>query len=92
MCIRIGIEILSFLWLLLMLDYAGNLTLEAIIKWYACYQLMRAVLYVWLYRKDLKQFHFSVDRHFFYITGAFFLLSLSGFLQSRAVFCCDRIV
>jgi hypothetical protein len=82
----VALEILAFLWLLLMLDYAGKLSAEILLKWYGCYQALRALLYVGLYRRILSQTHFTVDWQFFAATGSFFLLSLSGFLQSRADF------
>lgn len=84
--LAIGLEILSFLWLLMVLDYAGQLTTQILLEWYTWYQAFRAVLYVGLYRTILKQPHFIIDWPFFAATSSFFLLSLSGFLQSRADF------
>jgi len=84
--LAIGLEILAFLWLLMVLDYAGQLTPQILLEWYTWYQAFRAMLYVGLYRSILKQVHFTIDWHFFAVTSSFFLLSLSGFLQSRADF------
>jgi len=82
----IGLEILAFLWLLMVLDYAGQLTPQILLEWYCWYQAFRAVLYAGLYRSILKQPQFTIDWHFFAATSSFFLLSFSGFLQSRADF------
>lgn len=84
--LAIGLEILAFLWLLMVLDYAGQLTTQILLEWYTWYQAFRAVLYLGLYRTILKRPHFTIDWHFFAATSSFFLLSLSGFLQSRADF------
>lgn len=84
--LAIGLEILAFLWLLMVLDYAGQLTTQILLEWYTWYQAFRAALYVGLYRTALKRPHFVIDWRFFAATSSFFLLSLSGFLQSRADF------
>jgi len=82
----IVIEIVSFSLLIVLLYFDQSLELTALIKWYCCYQLFRSVLYVWLSFSDIRNIHFKMDWLFFGAAVSFFLLSASGFLQSRTDF------
>jgi O-antigen/teichoic acid export membrane protein len=81
----IGVEILSFSMLLLFLFY-NQITSDVLVEYYAYYQLTRTVLYILIYYSDLKKIHFGYDKKYFFTAISFFLLTLVGFLQSRADF------
>lgn len=77
------IEIIAFALLLAML-YSDKIDSGKLIGYYAYYQLARTVLYAAIYIPELKKFSFSFDKSYFSASFSFFLLSLVGFLQSRA--------
>ena len=82
----IAIEVVSFLLLMLLLYFDQELQLAGLIKWYCCYQWFRSALYAGLSFKEIKNINFKIDWLFFGTAVSFFLLSASGFLQSRTDF------
>jgi hypothetical protein len=82
----ISIELVSFLVLISMLHTESQLTILIIIKWYACYQIIRAILYAILYYRHISSIHFRADIKYLVATSSFFLIGFMGFLQSRADF------
>lgn len=73
---------LLILWLYqFKISHVGDL-----IKYYAYYQMLRALMYIILYYNDIKKPTFSVKKNYYKEAGIFFILGLVGFLQSRADF------
>lgn len=80
------IEIISFSILLSVLFLQTDLNITLLLFCYSIYQLTRAFLYFVLYFNELKNYHFIANKIVLSSSISFFLLSLFGFLQSRADF------
>ena len=79
------IEIISFVFLIGFLCFF-TITRNNLIAFYSYYQLIKALLYASIYYSELKNYHFNINKKYFYLTISFFVLSLVGFLQSRIDF------
>ena len=82
--ISISIEIISFLNLILMLFFfRKNLDISILIRSYAFSVVIKAVMSIIFYKRFLKFKAFKFDFSLLKLSLPFFLLAISGFLQSK---------
>ncbi|MDH7913362.1 hypothetical protein [Winogradskyella sp. SYSU M77433] len=82
--ISISIEVISFLVLIIMLFiFRKNLDISILIRSYAISVVIKAVMSIIIYKKFLRFKEFKFDFSLLKLSLPFFLLAISGFMQSK---------